>query len=221
MCIRDRINYRALITYVILHGLGWALGPSAKATSKDYRACHYSLFAVLSSLVSVLSSLLSYPFSLISCSFSCLNSLFSLSCLFNFQDFDSACEPRTFLLCHLTIRALPPFLLIARYVASVPDRGSHRANRVKMLENAVVAQPAAEELVLAWLPDLECFAACCHRGTPTPNAEHAVIRQRADRGNNSRRSGAVAPHQWQGHTRNADREGWPGQTWADAGLARR
>ena len=59
------------------------------------------------------------------------------------------------------------------------------------------------------------------RGTPTPNAEHAVIGQRADRGNNSRRSGAVAPHQWQGHTRNADREGGPGQTWADAGLARR
>ena len=49
----------------------------------------------------------------------------------------------------------------------------------------------------------------------------AVIGQRADRGNNSRRSGAVAPHQWQGHTRNADREGGPGQTWADAGLARR
>ena len=127
----------------ILCGLGQALGPSAKATSKDYRAFHTSLFAVLSSLVSVLSSLLSYPFSLLSCSFSCLNSLFSLSCLFNFQDFDSACEPRTFLLCHLTIRALPPFLLIVRYVASVPDRGSHRANRVKMLENAVVAQPAA------------------------------------------------------------------------------
>ena len=29
------------ITYVILRGLGWALGPSAKATSKDYRALHY------------------------------------------------------------------------------------------------------------------------------------------------------------------------------------
>ena len=31
------------------------------------------------------------------------------------------------------------------------------------------------------------------RGTPTPNAEHAVIGQRADRGNNSWRSGAIAP----------------------------
>jgi len=29
------------ITYVILYGLGWALGPSAKATCKDYRALHY------------------------------------------------------------------------------------------------------------------------------------------------------------------------------------
>ena len=125
--------------------MDWA-GPSVLPQKRQAQiTAHFillsSLFSLLWSLFSLRSYLIPSLFSLAPSLVSILSSLSLVSSTFKTSTLLVSLEP--FCCAILPFAPFHPLLLIVRYVASVADRGSHRANRVKMLENAVVAQPAA------------------------------------------------------------------------------